>query len=58
MEAMLRIAALSGVLLQAQRVSSTAAPKFEVVSIRTTEPYLGCKQKLRYAFNDKMGIEP
>ena len=28
------------------------------VSIQTTEHYLGCKQKLRHAVNDKMGIEP
>jgi integrase len=28
------------------------------VSIQTTERYLGCKQKLRYAVNDKLGIEP
>jgi integrase len=28
------------------------------VSIQTTEQYLGCKQKLRYAVNDKMGIDP
>jgi integrase len=28
------------------------------VSIQTTEQYLGCKQKLRYAVNDKLGIEP
>lgn len=28
------------------------------VSIQTTERYLGCKQKLRIAVNDKMGIEP
>jgi len=28
------------------------------VSIQTTEPYLGCKQKLRVAVNDRMGIEP
>jgi integrase len=28
------------------------------VSIQTTEQYLGCKQKQRYAVNDKMGIEP
>ena len=28
------------------------------VSIQTTEHYLGCKQKLRYAVNDKLGIEP
>lgn len=28
------------------------------VSIQTTERYLGCKQKLRDAANDRMGIEP
>ena len=28
------------------------------VSIQTTEQYLGCKQKLRVAVNDKIGIEP
>lgn len=28
------------------------------VSIQTTEHYLGCKQRLRYAVNDRMGIEP
>jgi integrase len=28
------------------------------VSIQTTERYLGCKQKLRCAVNDKIGIEP
>jgi integrase len=28
------------------------------VSIQTTDPYLGCKQKLRFAVNDKIGIEP
>ena len=28
------------------------------VSIQTTEHYLGCKQNLRCAVNDKMGIEP
>jgi site-specific recombinase XerD len=28
------------------------------VSIQTTEHYLGCKQKLRSAVNDKIGIEP
>ena len=28
------------------------------VSIQTTERYLGCKQKLRCAVNDQMGIEP
>ena len=27
------------------------------VSIQTTEQYLGCKQKLRFAVNDRMGIE-
>ena len=28
------------------------------VSIQTTEKYLGCKQRLHCAVNDKMGIEP
>jgi integrase len=28
------------------------------VSIETTERYLGCKQKLRCAVNDRLGIEP
>jgi site-specific recombinase XerD len=28
------------------------------VSIQTTERYLGCKQKLRIAVNDNIGIEP
>ncbi len=28
------------------------------VSIQTTEHYLWCKQKLRIAVNDKLGIEP
>ena len=28
------------------------------VSIQTTERYLGYKQKLRFAVNDRMGIEP
>ncbi len=28
------------------------------VSIQTTERYLGCKQKLRVAVNDMLGIEP
>jgi hypothetical protein len=28
------------------------------VSIQTTERYLGCKQKLRSAVNDWIGIEP
>ena len=29
-----------------------------VSSIQTTERYLGCKQKLRIAVNDRLGIEP
>jgi site-specific recombinase XerD len=28
------------------------------VSIQTTERYVGCKQKLRIAVNDRLGIEP
>src|SRR5215475_9955105 len=29
-----------------------------LVPIQTTERYLGCKQKVRVAVNDRMGIEP
>jgi site-specific recombinase XerD len=28
------------------------------VSVQTTEKYLGCKQHLKNAVNDQMGIEP
>jgi site-specific recombinase XerD len=28
------------------------------VSVQTTERYLGCKQRIRGAVNDKIGIEP
>ena len=28
------------------------------VSVQTTERYLGCKQRIRDAVNDKIGIEP
>ena len=28
------------------------------VSIQTTERYLGCKQRIRSAINDRIGIEP
>jgi integrase len=28
------------------------------VSVQTTERYLGCKQRLREAVNDKIGLEP
>jgi len=28
------------------------------VSIQTTERYFGCKQRLRRAVNDTMGLEP
>jgi site-specific recombinase XerD len=28
------------------------------VSVETTERYLGCKQRLRMAVNDKIGLEP
>jgi site-specific recombinase XerD len=28
------------------------------VSIQTTEHYFGCKQSLRVAVNDKIGLEP
>ncbi len=28
------------------------------VSVQTTERYLGCKQRIRSAVNDRVGIEP
>jgi site-specific recombinase XerD len=28
------------------------------VSVQTTERYLGCKQQIRNAVNDRIGIEP
>jgi site-specific recombinase XerD len=28
------------------------------VSVKTTERYLGCKQRLRNAVNDRIGLEP
>ena len=28
------------------------------VSVQTTELYLGCKQRIRSAVNDRIGIEP
>jgi integrase len=28
------------------------------IQIQTTERYLGCKQKLRDAVNDRLGVEP
>jgi len=28
------------------------------VSVQTTEGYLGCKQRIRSAVNDRIGIEP
>jgi site-specific recombinase XerD len=28
------------------------------ISIQTTERYLGCKQRIQGAVNDKIGIEP
>jgi hypothetical protein len=28
------------------------------MSIQTPEHYLGCKQKVRVAVNDQMGVEP
>jgi hypothetical protein len=34
------------------------AADHEAISVQTTEKYLGCKQRLREAVNDKIGIEP
>jgi len=30
----------------------------EHISVQTTERYLGCKQRIRSAVNDRIGIEP
>ena len=32
--------------------------EFSPLHSKTTERYLGCKQKFREAVNDRMGIEP
>jgi integrase len=32
--------------------------KETLVSVQTTEKYLGCNQRLRGAVNDRIGIEP
>jgi hypothetical protein len=34
----------------------TLLPNF--ISVQTTERYLGCKQRLKGAVNDRIGIEP
>jgi hypothetical protein len=31
---------------------------WDSVSVQTTERYLGCKQRIRSAVNDRIGIEP
>ena len=47
------------------RLCHTAGGKLEQiqfllghVSVQTTERYLGCKQRIRAAVNDRIGIEP
>ena len=40
-----------------RRVGTDPVP-FGDVSIQTTERYLGCKQRIRSAVNDQIGIEP
>ena len=30
----------------------------DLISVQTTERYLGCKQRLKGAVNDRIGIEP
>ena len=47
-------------LVVAKRQSTVDEIQFLLghVSIQTTERYLGCKQKLRFAVNGRMGIEP
>jgi hypothetical protein len=40
-----------------RRVGADPIP-FGQVSVQTTERYLGCKQRIRSAINDRIGIEP
>jgi integrase len=47
-----RLCHASGGEIEADPVSPGA------VSVQTTEPYLGCKQRIRSAVNDRIGIEP
>ena len=49
--AVLRLHAAGGELEQIQYLLG-------YVSIQTTERYLGCKQRIRSAVNDRIGIEP
>jgi hypothetical protein len=53
-------AAVSGVVLKGEAVSwpDRGPSSLGHVSIQTTERYLGCRQKLRCAVNDKIGLEP
>jgi len=56
----LRSASVSGRTTTQSASSShgTAPSRLGHVSIQATERYLGCKQKLRVAVNDTLGIEP
>ena len=40
------------------KISQEAGAQARAGAIQTTERYLGCKQKLRIAVNDRLGIEP
>jgi hypothetical protein len=40
-----------------RRAGSDPVSAWARLSIQTTERYLGCKQQLRVAVNDRMGIE-
>src|SRR5687768_5215322 len=53
----LRLAAVRRIAYEAAD-AGLLSPELGHVSIQTTERYLGCKQRLRCAVNDRLGIEP
>jgi len=45
-------------MLAAARSSFQTMLDLNAESVQTTEKYLGCKQRLQNAVNDRIGIEP
>jgi len=41
-----------------RRVGANPISLLGEISVQTTERYLGCKQRIRSAVNDRIGIEP
>jgi hypothetical protein len=58
------MSAENGVIVEVDSAGSTGGELEQIqfllghVSVETTERYLGCKQRLRFAVNDKIGLEP